>query len=275
MAALPSRILIISLRRIGDLLLTTPVIRSIRRAWPGAEIDVLVFDGSAGIIAGNPDIDRILTMPQRPTAAESLRLIWRLWRSYDIAVSTQSGDRPTVFAFAAGRWRVGVTTYTDPWLARALKRACKPWIGICRHPDTPTAGGESEDGRSISALCGYRDVVRAPQAPDQSQAFRRRRSLRHREDTVDVGVSGNNSRAAVEHQHVDFRPRPSATNAADHRRRQQQVADAAQRDDQDAGGERGHANFSQNRNYRSMAVRPTDLSDCRRDSRNACCCAFS
>ena len=80
MAALPSRILIISLRRIGDLLLTTPVIRSIRRAWPGAEIDVLVFDGTAGIIAGNPDIDRILTMPQRPTAAESLRLIGRLWR---------------------------------------------------------------------------------------------------------------------------------------------------------------------------------------------------
>ena len=122
MAARPSRILIISLRRIGDLLLTTPVIRSVRRAWPEARIDVLVFDGSAGIIAGNPDIDRILTMAQRPTAADSLRLIWRLWRSYDIAISTQSGDRPTAFAFAAGRWRVGVTTHTDPWLARALKR---------------------------------------------------------------------------------------------------------------------------------------------------------
>ena len=72
MAARPSRILIISLRRIGDLLLTTPVIRSVRRAWPETQIDVLVFDGSAGIIAGNPDIDHILTMPQRPTAAESL-----------------------------------------------------------------------------------------------------------------------------------------------------------------------------------------------------------
>ena len=156
-----------------------------------------------------------------------------------------------------------------------FKRACKPWIGICCHPNTPPAGGESEDGRSISALRRYRDVVRAPQAPDQSQAFRRRRSLPHREDTVDVRVSGNNSRGAVEHQHIDFRLRPSAVDAADHRRRQQQVADAAQRDDQDAGGERGHAGFSQNRNYRSMAVRPSDLSDCRRDSRNAFCCAFS
>ena len=54
MAASPSRILIVSLRRIGDLLLTTPVIRSVRRAWPESEIDVLVFDTTAGIIAGNP-----------------------------------------------------------------------------------------------------------------------------------------------------------------------------------------------------------------------------
>src|SRR5262245_66392624 len=110
--ATPSRILIISLRRIGDLLLTTPVIRSVRRAWPEARIDVLVFDGTAGIVAGNPDVDRILTLPPRSTAAESLRLIRRLWRSYDIAVSTQRGHCPTAFAFVAGRWRVAVTPYT-------------------------------------------------------------------------------------------------------------------------------------------------------------------
>src|SRR5262245_64645303 len=121
--ASPSRILIISLRRIGDLLLTTPVIRSVRRAWPEAQIEVLVFDGTAGIVAGNPDVDRILTMPTRPTAVDSLRLIRRLWRAYDIAISTQSGDRPTAFAFAAGRWRAGVLTGPDPWLARTLKRA--------------------------------------------------------------------------------------------------------------------------------------------------------
>src|SRR5262245_65812763 len=88
---------------------------------------MLVFDGTAGIVAGNPDVHRILTLPPRPTAAESLRLIRRLWRSYDIAVSTQSGDRPTVFAFAAGRWRVRVTTDTEHSLARTLKRVALHW----------------------------------------------------------------------------------------------------------------------------------------------------
>ncbi|MGC1881207.1 MAG: hypothetical protein WA703_08360, partial [Pseudolabrys sp.] len=91
MAADPSRVLVISLRRIGDLLLTTPLIRSLRRAWPKAEIDALVFTNTAGIVDGNPDINRVIAMPPRPTLAQSAQLCMRLWRQYDIAVSTQSG----------------------------------------------------------------------------------------------------------------------------------------------------------------------------------------
>jgi heptosyltransferase III len=123
MVAVPSRILVISLRRIGDLLLTTPLVRSLRRAWPDSDVDVLVFANTAGILAGNPDISHVIPMPQRPTMAESAHILARLWRRYDIAVSTQSGDRPTVFAFAAARLRAGVITDDDPWLARILKRA--------------------------------------------------------------------------------------------------------------------------------------------------------
>ena len=45
----PSRILVVALRRLGDVLLTTPLIRSLKRAWPDAVIDVLVFDGTQGL----------------------------------------------------------------------------------------------------------------------------------------------------------------------------------------------------------------------------------
>ncbi|MFL6798313.1 MAG: glycosyltransferase family 9 protein [Xanthobacteraceae bacterium] len=103
-----ARILVITLRRLGDVLLTTPLVRSLRRGFPGAHLDLLVFRGSEGILAGNPDIDQVLSMSERPSQIETLALLWRLRRRYDLVVSTQAGDRPTFFALAAGTWRVGM-----------------------------------------------------------------------------------------------------------------------------------------------------------------------
>ena len=54
----PARILVVALRRLGDVLLVTPLIRSLKRAWPDAAIDALVFAGTEGILAGNPDLHR-------------------------------------------------------------------------------------------------------------------------------------------------------------------------------------------------------------------------
>jgi heptosyltransferase-3 len=106
--ALPSRprILVIALRRLGDVLLSTPLIRSIRRAWPDARIDALVFADTAGILDGNPDINRVITMPPRPSVVDSLKVAARLAGRYHLAVSTQSGDRPTGFAILAASRRV-------------------------------------------------------------------------------------------------------------------------------------------------------------------------
>jgi heptosyltransferase III len=102
------RILVITLRRLGDVLLTTPLIRTIRRGYPRAVLHVLVFRGSERILQGNPDIDEAIAMPEQPSAGETLAMVGRLWRRYDLVVSTQAGDRPTFFALVAGRRRVGV-----------------------------------------------------------------------------------------------------------------------------------------------------------------------
>jgi heptosyltransferase-3 len=104
----PGKILVVITRRIGDVLLTTPLIRSLRRAWPNSQIDVLVFAGTEGILAGNQDINRVITVVQRPTFGAHLRLLVNLWRKYDLALSVPPGDRPTLYAFAAGSRRVGM-----------------------------------------------------------------------------------------------------------------------------------------------------------------------
>jgi len=116
------RILVVTLRRLGDVLLTTPLIRSLRRAFPDATIDVLVFADTAGIVTGNPDIDRVISLPQRRTLPDTLRLIAGLWKQYDLAISTQSGDRPSLFALVAGRTHIGVIEPGRGNIIGALKR---------------------------------------------------------------------------------------------------------------------------------------------------------
>ena len=114
-----SRILVVALRRLGDVLLTTPLIRSLRRAWPDATIEVLVFADTAGILHGNPDIDRVIAMPARPTLRQSLASALGLLKRYHLAISTQSGDRPTAFALLAGSTHVG-PTWPGNWIKRFL-----------------------------------------------------------------------------------------------------------------------------------------------------------
>lgn len=103
----PRRILVVATLRIGDVLLTTPLIRSLRRAWPQANISVLVFAGTEGILQNNPDIDDIITVSRRPTFFEHLQLLLRLWRSYDLAISTMTNDRATLYARVGGKQAIG------------------------------------------------------------------------------------------------------------------------------------------------------------------------
>jgi heptosyltransferase III len=101
------RVLVVALRRLGDVLFATPLIASIRRAFPQARIDALVFADTAGMLASNRDLDHVVTMPAARGTMTSLALALRLFKRYDLAVSTQSGDRPTFFALLAGRRHVG------------------------------------------------------------------------------------------------------------------------------------------------------------------------
>jgi lipopolysaccharide heptosyltransferase III len=118
----PRSVLIVVTRRIGDVLLATPLIRSVKQTWPGTVLDALVFEGTEGVIAANPDVRHIITVPERPGTRRHLALLARLWRRYDAALSLVPGDRPTLYAFVAGKCRAGLllSTRKERWKRRLL-----------------------------------------------------------------------------------------------------------------------------------------------------------
>ena len=62
------RILLVRFSSIGDILLTTPLIRALRARHPGARIDALTKAALAPLLADNPHLDAVLA----PAAGESL-----------------------------------------------------------------------------------------------------------------------------------------------------------------------------------------------------------
>lgn len=104
----PKQILVIALRYLGDVLLTTTLPHALRSYYPGCQVDVLAFRGTEGMLENNPDVRRTYTIPERPTGREMLSMIRQLWRRYDIALVTQPGDKPHIFGLAASRRRLGM-----------------------------------------------------------------------------------------------------------------------------------------------------------------------
>lgn len=101
-------IIVICTRQIGDVLLTTPLIRAARERWPAAQIDVLGFRGTLGMLEGNPDIRSTIEVEPGSGWLRSASLIRRLWRRYDLALITQRSDRAHLYGFVAARLRAGL-----------------------------------------------------------------------------------------------------------------------------------------------------------------------
>ncbi len=118
----PRRVLVIVTRRIGDVLLATPVLRSLRRAWPDATIDALVFASTADVLRANPDVNALRVIAERPGILQHIVFIAKLFRRYDLALSLVAGDRPTLYTYVAGRRRVGLLlpTQKERWKRRLL-----------------------------------------------------------------------------------------------------------------------------------------------------------
>ncbi len=120
----PKRILVIALRHLGDVLLCSPLISSLQKAYPQAKIDLLIYSSTHGILEGNPYINNIISVSNKPSKSEYFHLIKQIFRQYDLAVTTQTGDRPLIYSLFASSNRIALVPKreTKGWWKRYLSK---------------------------------------------------------------------------------------------------------------------------------------------------------
>lgn len=104
----PKNILIICTRRLGDVLLATPLVHTLHVHWPNTQIDCLVFKGTESILTANPEVHQILTIEACPKIRIHLQLIRKIFHAYDYSFTTLTSDRAILYAFLASRKAIGV-----------------------------------------------------------------------------------------------------------------------------------------------------------------------
>jgi heptosyltransferase-3 len=106
------RVLVVRLRSIGDTVLTTPSLFALRRFLPNAQIDILLEDWVAPVLAGSDLIDRVIAIPCRSKTARA-RIARELRAArYDVAYNLHGGTTATLLTRATGaKHRVGFAHY--------------------------------------------------------------------------------------------------------------------------------------------------------------------
>lgn len=98
------RLLLIKLRYLGDVVLSTPVLPPLRKQFPDAKITFLVNPGTVAVLQGNPYLDEVWVLP-RQSWWQQLRFFQRAARGFCLSVATST----TIHCCALSR-----TTYMQP-----------------------------------------------------------------------------------------------------------------------------------------------------------------
>ncbi|CAI1060208.1 putative lipopolysaccharide heptosyltransferase III [Serratia quinivorans] len=99
------RILVIKLRHFGDVLLMTPLLSTLRANYPNALIDVLVYEGTEAMLAGNQDVylaytvDRNLKHQRLKAQYRGEQALWNSLRTghYDLVINLSDQWRAALY----------------------------------------------------------------------------------------------------------------------------------------------------------------------------------
>lgn len=108
------KILVLETGLVGELLVVTPALRAIRKAYPKATVTAIVSPGSAPVLVGNPNVDRLLPLTKRERGGflGLVRLAsWIRAGRFDIAFVFHTSFRSALVAWmGAVPYRAGLSS---------------------------------------------------------------------------------------------------------------------------------------------------------------------
>ncbi|MBI2742941.1 MAG: putative lipopolysaccharide heptosyltransferase III [Chlamydiales bacterium] len=135
------RILVVKLRHHGDVLLTSPVFSLLKKRFPDAQIDALIYKETLPMLEGHPAIENFVTYDQK---IKKRSLFVRLWKEaqlllgirkkrYDLVLNLTEGDRGAIVALLSGaKCRAGF----DPGKSGFIGKK-RIYTHIAKAPRTP------------------------------------------------------------------------------------------------------------------------------------------
>ncbi len=113
----PRRILAIKNKHLGDIICSQPAFWALHRAFPEAELDVLVTHGTRSLVEGFPWVHRVIEAPRKQNSLSrvgaELKVAWEIATAgYDLFVDFTWSDRAMTYAAlsrARDRWAIQVT----------------------------------------------------------------------------------------------------------------------------------------------------------------------
>jgi ADP-heptose:LPS heptosyltransferase len=95
----PDNIILVQLMAIGDVLMCTPAVRTIRKAYPEAKITFLVSDYASAALLHNPNIDHLIVFPRKLSKLAYLKFLLLLLKvKYDLLIDFQNNPRSHIMS---------------------------------------------------------------------------------------------------------------------------------------------------------------------------------
>ncbi len=122
---LPQHILIIQQRQLGDVVVTTPVFKAVKKAFPKAKLTFLTEQKCVPLVEKDPYLDEILAFPKNKGVLEQLAFYWSLHKkNFDVLADLQQLPRCQLAAlFSGAKYRLSFAP--RHWYKKFLYTHCE------------------------------------------------------------------------------------------------------------------------------------------------------